>query len=206
MQKNFPLFQSHLDLAHHYWALLLQNGDWAIDATCGSGQDTLKLAEILDKAGGGGVIGIDVQEEAILRTKKLLQENLSPEVFKKIYIFKQSHVNFPELSSEVPIKLIVYNLGYLPKGNKQLTTQTGTTLESVGKALDLLLPGGIISLTCYPGHKEGAIEEKALLKMVKELPPSHWNICYHCFPNRAAGPSLILIQKNNRINSAIFNT
>ncbi len=197
MQQKFPLFQSHLDLAHHYWMILLKNGDWAVDATCGGGQDTLRLAKILEKAGGGGLIGLDIQEEAILRTQELLQRNLGSEIFKKIYIYKQSHVNFPELCTTVPIKLIVYNLGYLPKGNKQLTTQAKTTLESVEKALELLSPGGVMSLTCYPGHPEGAVEEKALLEMAKELPSSHWNVCYHSFPNRDAGPSLILIQKNS---------
>src|SRR5262245_56974336 len=73
---HFPLFQSHIDLAHSYWKRLLQDGDWAIDATCGAGFDTLKLAEF-----GAGVIGIDIQEEAIRRTEELLKSSLSAEAF-----------------------------------------------------------------------------------------------------------------------------
>lgn len=196
MLRNFALFQSHLDLAHSYWEDLLQRGDWAIDATCGSGHDTLKLAEMLRSKGDGGVIGIDVQEEAIERTRGLLEMSLPPPIISCIHLYTQSHVDFPLMAAEKPIKLIVYNLGYLPKGDKQLTTMTQTTLESVNKALNLLQSGGAVSITCYPGHLEGAAEEKALLEMAAALPPDLWNVCYHSFPNRTLAPSLIFIQKN----------
>ncbi len=196
MLRNFSLFQSHLDLAHGYWERLLQKGDWAIDATCGAGNDTLKLAEILQKKGDGSVIAIDIQEEAILRTRELLQTHLSPDVFSKVHLYRQSHRDFPTMATQVQIKLIVYNLGYLPRGNKHLTTMTETTLESVHKAMDLLTAGGALSITCYPGHAEGASEEKALIQMAANLPAVVWNVCTHSFPNRTLAPSLILIQKN----------
>lgn len=192
MRRQFPLFQSHIDLAHHYWKQLLQDGGWAIDATCGGGQDTLLLAELLLDKASSGVIAIDIQEEAISRTRELL----SPAHLAKVHLFQQSHVDFPSLADTVPIKLVVYNLGYLPRGNKQLTTQTPTTLQSVQNALRLLVPGGALSITCYPGHPEGAIEEKALLEMATQLPSSDWNVCHHTFPNRKGAPSLLLIQKD----------
>lgn len=196
MRQNFPLFQSHLDLAHLYWERLLEKGDFAIDATCGAGNDTLKLGQILWNKGGGEVIGIDIQDEAILRTNRLLQENLPVESLSHIHLYRQSHIDFPLIANECTIKLIIYNLGYLPKGNKQLTTMTTSTLESVKKALTLIKPGGALCITCYPGHAEGAIEEIALLEMTKALCPTVWNVCYHCFQNRLASPSLILIQKS----------
>ncbi len=196
MLRNFSLFQSHLDLAHGYWERLLQKGDWAIDATCGAGNDTLKLAEILQKKGDGGVIAIDVLEEAILRTRELLQTHLSPDAFSKVHLYRQSHRDFPPMATEVQVKLIVYNLGYLPRGDKHLTTMTQTTLESARKAMDLLAAGGALSITCYPGHAEGASEERALIQMAAGLPPTVWNVCTHSFPNRTLAPGLILIQKN----------
>jgi len=197
MMQAFTLFQSHLDLAYSYWESLLQDGDWAIDATCGAGNDTLKLAKILQKKGNGGVIGMDIQEEAMIRTRQLLQTNLSSDACSKVHLYRQSHSDFPSTALQVPVKLVVYNLGYLPRGNKQLTTMTETTLKSVYNAMDLLLLGGALSITCYPGHPEGAIEEKALIEMAAHLPPALWNICYHSFPNRTLAPSLILIQKHN---------
>lgn len=189
---KFPLFQSHLDLAHSYWERLLQNGDWAIDATCGAGNDTLRLAGL---QGIGGVIGIDIQEEAIVRTGELLRSHLSAEALSKVYLFQQSHANFPEITKQVSVKLVVFNLGYLPKGNKQLTTMAQTTLQSAQKALELITLGGAVSITCYPGHPEGAVEQRALIEMLTNLSPFMWNVCFHSFPNRAAAPSLILIQK-----------
>jgi SAM-dependent methyltransferase len=192
MQKNFPLFQSHLDLAHAYWGHLLQRGDWAIDATCGRGNDTRILAELLSD---GGVIGIDIQKEAIQETKKVLEASLALETFSKIHLFQQSHSDFPKLAEEVPVKLVVYNLGYLPRGDKKLTTETKSTLESVTKALELLVPGGALSIMCYPGHPEGALEEKALIAMLGALPQALWSVCRHTFLNRKDAPNLILVQR-----------
>jgi hypothetical protein len=195
MNRNFPLFHSHLDLAHHYWEKLLQKGDWAIDTTCGNGNDTLKLAEILLAKQGGGVIGIDLQQEAINKTNELLQSRLSEADRIRLHLYCQSHIHFPPIAEENPIRLIVYNLGYLPKGNKQMTTMTPSTLSSVKKAMNLIVPGGAICITCYPGHEEGRKEEQALLKELSNLRSMIWNICYHTFPNRSLAASLFLLQK-----------
>ena len=83
---------------------------------------------------------------------------------------------FPKLAQQHPIRLVVYNLGYLPKGNKKLTTLTDSTLQSLENALALIQPGGVVSITCYPGHEEGAKEEAALLQKVAQLSPSSWNV------------------------------
>ena len=195
MQRNFPLFQSHLDLAHQYWRSLLQQEDWAIDATCGRGNDTRVLAELLEEQRGGGIIGIDIQEEAVEETRGALEASLSSETLSKIHLFHQSHADFPKLAEEVPVKLVVYNLGYLPRGNKRLTTETKSTLQSVTKALELLVPGGVVSITCYPGHPEGASEEKALISLLNTLPQTLWSVCRHSFLNRRDAPNLILVQR-----------
>jgi SAM-dependent methyltransferase len=188
MHSHFPLFRSHLDLAHQYWEKLLQAGDWAIDATCGNGHDTLKLAEIL-KNKNGGVIGIDIQPEAIEKTQHLLGEY-------DVELYCQSHADFPLLAKEKPVRLIVYNLGYLPGGNKAVTTMAESTLTSVRKASALIVPGGAVSITCYQGHAEGAKEQQALLQELAEWPREVWNICHHTFPHRLLAPSLFLIQKS----------
>ena len=58
-----PLY-SHLELARFYWKMVLQRGDWAIDATCGNGKDTLQLVNF----SLGGIIGLDKQQIAIENT------------------------------------------------------------------------------------------------------------------------------------------
>ncbi len=187
MQSKFFVFSSVLELAHAYWEKILEEGDTAIDATCGNGKDTLKLASLLTK---GKVIALDIQEAALEKTKDLLSE----ELLTRVTLLKQSHETFPPC--QAPIKLIIYNLGYLPGGDKTLTTHTNSTLISVENAVALIADGGAVSITCYPGHEEGRKEEEALLAFLKVLDPKKWNVCHHRLINRLSAPSLIFIQKN----------
>lgn len=49
--------------------------------------------------------------------------------------------------------------------------------------------------TCEdPYEEEDGHGRKALLETAAQLPPSHWNVCHHTFPNRKNAPSLLLIQ------------
>ncbi|MBI2743432.1 MAG: methyltransferase domain-containing protein [Chlamydiales bacterium] len=195
MFDNFALFSKPTDLAHSYWKKILGPGDSAIDATCGNGKDTLFLAKHIVE--GGRVIGIDIQEEALAKTRELLKGELTPEQLERVSLFRQSHAAFPPLANELKIKIIVYNLGYLPGGDKKITSQTESTLESLNKSLSILAPGGVISVTCYPGHEEGLLEQEALLQLLTPLPSSAWSVCHHKWLNRNLAPSLIIIQNKN---------
>jgi hypothetical protein len=189
----FPLFHSPIDLAHNYWKQLLQPGDNVIDATCGNGKDTLFLTELLFTLSDvSTLIAIDIQQQAIEKTRSLLKA-----CDKNIHFYTQSHATFPEVAYTLPIRLIVYNFGYLPQGDKSLTTLTESSLASLKAALALVMPGGCISATCYPGHLEGSREETALLALTQTLDPTHWCITWHTWPNRTLSPSLLLIQKNH---------
>lgn len=196
MRSNFPLFQSHLDLAHSYWERLVDPGDIVFDATCGNGQDTLKLAKLALDQDQGMVYGCDINAKAIKMTLSYLSKNFSTKEMERIKLIHGCHSQFPSSLQEGSIKLIVYNLGYLPGGgDKTNTTQTKTTLESLLKAQDLLTPGGAISITCYPGHVEGENEENAILLYAQGLPKDVWSCCYHKLLNRNRAPSLLLLQK-----------
>lgn len=166
---------NHLYLAHAYWKEILKAGDLAIDATCGNGHDSEYLSAL-----GARVVGYDIQQEAIEATRAKVPSGT---------FHLQSHVYFVEKEA----KLIVYNLGYLPGGDKSLTTRTETTIQSVKCALEI---ASAVSITCYPGHSEGAKEEVRLVELVKELDPRLWTVCYHQWLNRNKAPSLILLKKN----------
>ncbi len=196
MRSFFPLFSSHLQLAHSYWHRLLRPGDCAIDATCGNGKDTLELARLVLKDNEDGLVfSLDIQETALQNARVLLAEHLTLSQMNRVHFLRQSHVEFPLTTKTRPVRLIVYNLGYLPGGDKTLTTITATTLMSVEQACHIVMPGGAISITCYPGHPEGFLEQEALLAWIKQLSSSVFNICFHSFPNRKTSPSLLLIQK-----------
>lgn len=184
-------FSPHLPLAHRIWQELLKPGDWAIDATAGNGKDTLKLAEIILNQGDGELVALDIQDCAIVNTHQLLSKYFNSQQLERVHLFRQSHATFPDLK-QAP-KLIVYNLGYLPGGNKSLTTQTATTLESVKAALSLATEA--ISITCYPGHPEGALEEETLLAFTKGLNPTEWNTTFYEWKNRSKSPSLLLLKR-----------
>jgi hypothetical protein len=192
-----PPFSSHLDLAHLYWKLLLNSGDAVVDATCGNGKDTLFLAQTVlgKKADSGLVVGIDIQKKSIENTHALLKKELTDLQLSRVHLFNHSHIDFPEIALLHPVKLIVYNLGYLPGGDKTLTTKVSSTLESVRKALQIIAPQGAVSITCYPGHAEGAEEKTSLLKMSESLDPQQWDVSHSQWLNRSSSPSLLFIQK-----------
>ncbi len=191
MRNTFPLFHSHLDLAHYWWERLVQSGDHVVDATAGNGHDTLKLCQLVLTGDSGAVWGLDVQTEALDQTLHLLQSQLSPLQMEHVVLRAGCHSTLPE----GPFQLIVYNLGYLPGGDKKLTTQEATTLASLWQAAEKVSPGGAISVTCYPGHPQGEIEERTILSWASDLDPKEWNICHHRWVNREKSPSLLLLQK-----------
>ncbi len=78
-RARFPLFQSHLDLAHDYWRRIVRPGDTVIDATCGNGADTLMLAKLALTESSGHLYALDIQESAIEETKQRLEKHSSPE-------------------------------------------------------------------------------------------------------------------------------
>lgn len=182
--KLAQMFKPHIALAHHYWKTKVGPGSRVIDATAGNGYDTLYLAELLQ--GQGELTSYDIQPTAIHETQKKIAA-LPPELTKMIHLRLQSHAFFEEKQ----LDLIVYNLGYLPGGDKKVTTRVETTLQSVGNALDSLNPQGALSITCYPGHEEGEREEKALLDYLEKLHRAQWTICYHKWINRPLSPTLI---------------
>jgi len=169
----------HLAQAHLYWENLLKPGDHVIDATCGNGKDALKLAKLVPE---GHVYALDIQQCALQKARASIP-------YSNISYLHQSHTTLP--AGE--FKLIVYNLGYLPGGNKELTTMAKTTLQSLAKAAQLIVIGGGLSITCYPGHPEGGREEAAVQEWVEGLDSKNWLIARHFW--REKSPSLFYIIK-----------
>lgn len=125
--------------------------DWVcVDMTTGHGYDTQVLAQKAQK-----VYAFDIQLEAINSSKQL---NSS---FDNVVYFHQSHDNIDEVIHE-PIDCVIYNLGYLPKGNKRIKTKMETTIISLSKVHKLLKKNGILMITCYPGHAGGDREAVAV--------------------------------------------
>lgn len=177
---------SPIKTAHRYWKEIVEPSDTVIDATLGNGKDALFLAPLCKT-----LIGIDIQQAAIASSKTILP-------FDNIQFILGSHAEFPGFIVPGSVKLIVYNLGYLPRGDKSVVTKTETTLQSLKNAQDLVMPGGMISITCYSGHEEGAKEEAAVLAFASSLNPEEWCTSQHRWLNRSRCPSLVLLAKGTR--------
>lgn len=190
MRQSFPLFTTPIDLAHSFWQSLIQNGDAFIDATCGNGKDSLFLAKLAASKKDTHLYCIDIQKQALDKAKLLLEAETTC-----ITWIHGSHEQLPPTAPK-NCRLIVYNLGYLPGGDKSVTTLTSSTLKSVSHALELLCLGGVISITCYPGHEEGKKEEEKLSSFFSLLDPKKWCFTHFHFDNRKESPSLMLIQKS----------
>jgi SAM-dependent methyltransferase len=169
----------HLDQALLYWKALLQPHDHVIDATCGNGKDSLLLAGLVPQ---GHVYSIDIQRVALDKARALIPHS-------NVSFHEQSHTDLPWTQ----IKLVVYNLGYLPGGNKNLTTVAATTLQSLEQASQIIVIGGALCVMCYPGHPEGAVEEQAVREWTHRLDPEKWTVMFHQW--REKSPNLFFIYK-----------
>ena len=140
----------------------VQSGDTVIDATAGNGNDTLFLAEIV---GSGTVHTFDIQAEALDKTKALLGKKALGD---KVNFHHSDHRHIPDIVDK-PVKAIMFNLGYLPGGDKSLTTSAENSRYALEKCLEILAPGGIISVVTYSGHPGGQQEEDLIANWCQTL-------------------------------------
>lgn len=179
------------ELAHFFAAMAISEGDLAVDATAGNGHDTLFLAE---KVGPSGyVYAFDIQEEALCKTAERLKEN---NLMKRVKLIRAGHEELSNFVKKTPLSAVLYNLGYLPGGSRQVKTEANSTLSSLRQALDLIKPGGVITVVLYPGHAEGKREKEVLLPYCRNLSPEVYAVLHNETINGGHNPpELLLIQK-----------
>lgn len=189
-QTAIPALRGPVPLIHLLLRQHIQPGSRVVDATCGNGKDTLLLAELVGE--NGCVWAFDIQQEALLRTKQRLDEaGLSDRVV-------LVNVGHEQLAADVsvPINAAVFNLGWLPGGDRRVVTGPDTTLPALGSALQLLAPGGLLAITCYPGHAGGDTETDAVLAWSAGLAANRFHVWRMGQLNVASSaPFCLLIQK-----------
>lgn len=163
----------------------LKSNDFVIDATIGNGKDS---AFLLDIVRDGFLFGFDIQKVSIENTKKRLSH------FSNYELFNTGHENIADVLSEYvgKISLIVFNLGYLPGGDKGITTKYDTTIKAISDSLLLLNGKGHIVVTLYTGHDNG-LESDKVLKFLDDS-----GICYDEYHNTCdvGAPFVIDIRKS----------
>jgi predicted methyltransferase len=184
------LLRGPVALSHLMLRQFVHPGDTAVDATCGNGNDTLLLAERVGAT--GRVWAFDIQDEAIEQTARKLAE---VGYAKRVELI---HAGHETMSQHVAPGLgaVVFNLGYLPCGDRTVITRSETTLLAMEQALNLLRPGGILAVTAYPGHDGGDSEQIAVDTWAAGLAPRGfhtWRMGQMNVPDSA--PYFIMIQK-----------
>lgn len=166
---DIPLLRGPVPLSHLLLRCFVRLGDQAVDATCGNGHDTLLLATL---AGADGhVWGFDIQQRAIDETtRKLAEAGLSGSAT----LLNCGHEQLAA-HLEGPVQAVLFNLGYLPGGDRSLITRPETTGDALQQSLELLAPGGVVLVTIYPGHSGGSDERRAVDGWAAALDPRKYH-------------------------------
>lgn len=147
----------------------LREGDVAVDFTMGNGHDT----EFLSKTVGpsGHVYAFDIQEQAVSSTAANLKAAGCPENYTLI---RDSHHNAKNYI-DCKIKAGMFNLGWLPGGDKSITTMRETTMPAIEGAIEMLGEDAVLTVAVYPGHPEGDAEGKMIEEYFATL--SRFRLC-----------------------------
>ncbi|AFA47759.1 S-adenosyl-L-methionine-dependent methyltransferase MraW2 [Acetobacterium woodii DSM 1030] len=181
-------------LAWDFLRPVINPGDIVVDATAGTGQDSLFLLQCVGST--GRVFSFDVQAAAIQQTKKMIEDSGCSG---KITFVQKSHALIVEVLKQENIQLctvkaVMFNLGYFPGGDQKLVTNVETTLKALSGALALLAPGGMITVCLYSGHPGGLAESEAVIKWAETLEKPFMAHHFRTL-NRKLPPTLVLIQR-----------
>jgi len=174
----------------------VQPGDHVVDATVGNGHDTLFLAACVGPA--GRVDGFDIQGEAIMSARARLGENTA------VALHLRGH---EEMAVVVPpgVKVVMFNLGYFPSGDRTVITRPETTLPALEAALNLLAPDGLLTVVVYPGHPGGAEEAERIESWLGRLSPERYRVIHYGASGRpgAATPPYLLAVERGKTEAAV---
>jgi tRNA A58 N-methylase Trm61 len=190
MNLSDPLFPPRpTALAQDILRGVIRPGDRVIDATAGNGHDTLFLAECVGQ--DGKVLAFDVQAKALESARARVAEHAG-----RVEFFQESHAGMAARAEPGSVAVVMFNLGYLPGEDHELTTESSETLVALEAAAGLLRPGGVLSVICYPGHPAGAAEAEAVETWMTALTATGWRVAkYGAVGTRRAAPFLLLAAK-----------
>lgn len=158
-----------LDLHKQFLLTHIKEGDIVVDFTMGNGHDTEFLSKTVGE--GGHVYAFDIQPSAVESTRKNLEAAGCP---KNYTLICDSHHNVKKYVN-CKIRGGMFNLGWLPGGDKSITTMRETTMPAIQAAIDLLDTDAILNIAVYPGHPEGDAEGKMIEEYLSSL--SRFKVC-----------------------------
>ena len=94
-----------------------------------------------------------------------------------------------------PIIPMGNDLGYLPGGDKTITTLHQTSLQAMTAGIELLAPDGAILCAVYPGHVEGTVEGNLIEDFLSTLDRRLFCATKFKIVNSPTSPFFFLIEK-----------
>ena len=184
------VLENALNLSHEIIKKVIKKGDVVLDATCGRGNDTLFLADLVGM--DGKVYSFDIQKEAIETARKSANEKGVSEI---VQFVLDGHENLDFYVKDT-VSAVMFNLGYLPRGNHNIKTMPRTTIIAIEKALKLLKRNGLVVLVVYSGGDTGFYEKDKVLEFVSKLDAKKYNTMQVDFTNQINNPPvLVCIEK-----------
>lgn len=179
------MLQKILPTAKNFIKEIVNSDDITVDATCGNGHDTLFLSDLVPD---GHVYSFDIQFEALSNARTNINKD-------NISFINDGHERMSDYI-KVPVKAGIFNLGYLPGGDKSITTTYDTTIAAVHELFNLLTVNGRIVIVIYHGHESGKIERDALLQSLSAWPQDTAKVLQYQYINQKNNaPFLIIIEK-----------
>jgi hypothetical protein len=163
--------EKRLTAAASSWIeLALFDGALAVDATVGNGYDALFLGHRVGPK--GKVIGFDVQKAALAGAREILKFVGS---INRVSLIHDSHTRVADyLPAGAAIDAAMFNLGYLPRGNRQIITRPETTVQALRSVLEHLAEHGRVTLLVYRAHEGGVPEYEGVRQFLEGLPGDKW--------------------------------
>jgi len=154
-----------------------------LDMTCGRGFDTLYLSKLSKQ-----VLAFDISQEAIASTKTLLEEN-------QVHNVTLIHDDHAHVENHVfgEIDGAIYNLGYLPKSEKEFVTSGLSTITSLEKVLSRVRVGGMVVIVVYQKHTGN--EAMEVKHFCSNLPSQQFDVLQYAVLNKELAPYVIEITK-----------
>ncbi|MFV1996111.1 MAG: class I SAM-dependent methyltransferase [Verrucomicrobiales bacterium] len=176
--------------AHELIRQVVGPGDTVVDATLGNGYDTAFLADLVGRK--GTVYGFDIQAKAIENARQRLSDEAAGGAPATIELLLCGHQRMAEIV-DGPVRVVMFNLGFMPGGNKSVITKPESTVAALEAALELLAPGGIATVVIYTGHEGGAEEKEAVLACCAELPTEEFTAAMYESEEQAKKPPILVV-------------
>lgn len=183
-----------VELSQDFLKPVLHKQAVCIDATLGNGKDT----RFFLKRGVKKVYSFEIQEDLCQKARQEIMDD-------RAVIVCKSHSQMKEEVLEEQVDGIIFNFGYCPKKNHQITTLPDTSLSAVQQALDLLKVKGRMSLVFY-NHAKADEERSKVQNYLEHLDPHEIAVQKIVQLNAKNAPFLLCVEKKKEKKSKSSNS